>query len=324
MRDPSSHVAITLRRFRESVDQLVEDVGSGGLEAQRRRSHALLAQAATTPEIVRVLDRTPGATAGAMASMEREVEAYRPNARSAAHDLPATVRILLLSQIDAMWWGRLPAYQTTDEVGSTPELVDLRTPRGRESVQCRVQPTTRLHRWARAVERRIVPNRTPRTAGVLSPRTRPEVRTLLEHLADDFHRLTPSGTPPLWVTSMTRSVEHQERLRALGYSAVLPSAHCTGHAVDLEMRWFERFGVSEILAEVLLAHQAEGRLNVINEGQGGTCASAHPLWRGCAPTTARWARTETWAASPRSSGPTRTAPGSTGCDEPSPGVERPR
>ncbi len=281
MGDPSPRVKVDLGLFRESVDVLVKDLGTGDLETQRLRAHELLEEGSMAPEIVRTLDLTPGGVAGAVASMGQEIAAYRPNVRSAAHDLPSMLRILLLSQIDAMWWGHLPAYRTTDMVDSTNELVDMRTARrGRSSVHCRVQPKTRVHRWARAVERRVVPDRTPRTAGVLSPRTRPEVMTLLEDIAADFHRLTPSGTPPLWVTSMTRSIEHQERLRALGYSAVLPSAHCTGHAVDLEMRWFERFGVAEVLAEVLWAHQAEGRVNVINEGQAWhVCISPDALTR---------------------------------------------
>ena len=107
-----------------------------------------------------------------------------------------------------------------------------------------------------------------------------DLQKLLEDIAANFHRITPAGTPPLWVTSMTRSIEHQERLRSLGYSAVLPSAHCTGHAVDLEMRWFERFGVADKLAEVLWTHQAEGLVNVINEGQAWhVCISPHAVAR---------------------------------------------
>lgn len=279
MGDPSSHLAIDLGRYRESVDALVRDVGNGDLEAQRRRAAQLFAESSLAPQIARTLELTPGGAPGAVASMSREIADYQPNARSAAADLPSLIRILLLAQIDAMWWGHVPAFRTTDTVESTTVLVDVRTARqGRSSVRCRVQPKTRVHRWARAVERRIVPDRTPRTAGVVSPRTRPEVSMLLQEISADFHRMVPAGTPPLWVTSMTRSIEHQQRLRSLGYSAVLPSAHCTGHAVDLEMRWFERFGVSEVLAEVLWAHQAEGRINVINEGQAWhVCISPHAL-----------------------------------------------
>jgi hypothetical protein len=53
----------------------------------------------------------------------------------------------------------------------------------------------------------------------------------------------------------------------LGYAAVIPSAHCAGYAMDVEMRWFRRFGADEILAAALLQRQDEGDVNVIDEGQ---------------------------------------------------------
>jgi hypothetical protein len=64
-----------------------------------------------------------------------------------------------------------------------------------------------------------------------------------------------------------RSVEHQHRLRSLGYAAVLPSSHCVGYACDLEMDWFRRFDRENLLARLLLDRQEAGQLNVIDEGQ---------------------------------------------------------
>ena len=66
---------------------------------------------------------------------------------------------------------------------------------------------------------------------------------------------------------MVRSVEHQHRLRSLGYAAVLPSSHCVGYACDLEMHWFRRFDRENLLARLLLERQEAGQLNVIDEGQ---------------------------------------------------------
>ena len=63
--------------------------------------------------------------------------------------------------------------------------------------------------------------------------------------ADPPLRSSPPGTPPLWVTSLTRSVGHQRHLRSLGYAALLPSAHCVGYAADVEMSWFRRFGADQ-------------------------------------------------------------------------------
>jgi hypothetical protein len=69
------------------------------------------------------------------------------------------------------------------------------------------------------------------------------------------------------VTSMARSVEHQYRLRSLGYAAVLPSSHCAGYACDLEAVWFRRFDRDNLLARLLLERQEAGQVNVIDEGQ---------------------------------------------------------
>ncbi len=67
---------------------------------------------------------------------------------------------------------------------------------------------------------------------------------------------------------MARSVAHQHRLRSLGYPAVLPTPHCVGYAVDVEMAWFRRFrGRLGALACLLLERQDSGDANIIDEGQ---------------------------------------------------------
>jgi hypothetical protein len=93
------------------------------------------------------------------------------------------------------------------------------------------------------------------------------VIVLLNQIAADFARLAPPGTPPLFVTSVARSVAYQRHLRALGYAALLPSAHCVGYAADLEMRWYRQFEADHALKAVLIALQRDGDVNVIDEGQ---------------------------------------------------------
>jgi hypothetical protein len=90
---------------------------------------------------------------------------------------------------------------------------------------------------------------------------------LLGQVCAEFAKLAPIGAPPLWVTSMTRSVAHQRHLRDLGYAAMEPSSHCVGWAVDVEMAWFNRYGARGVLEGILLARQAAGHVNVIDEGQ---------------------------------------------------------
>jgi hypothetical protein len=98
-------------------------------------------------------------------------------------------------------------------------------------------------------------------------RARPAAVALLNQIAADFADRAPRGTPPLWVTSMARSLEHQRRLRVLGYAALLSSSHCAGYAADVEMAWFRRFGADRTLATVLLEYQDAGHISVIDEGQ---------------------------------------------------------
>ncbi len=89
----------------------------------------------------------------------------------------------------------------------------------------------------------------------------------LNHLADEFAQIAPDGTPPLWVTSVARSVEHQRHLKSLGYIALLPSAHCVGYAADIEMDWYRRFRAHRLLRGLLLDRQRADEVNVIDEGQ---------------------------------------------------------
>ena len=91
---------------------------------------------------------------------------------------------------------------------------------------------------------------------------------LLNELALDFASSAPPGTPALWVTSLTRSVQHQQHLRDLGYAAMIPSAHCFGFASDVEMRWFAEFGADQTLAQLLLERQKVRALQCDRRGPG--------------------------------------------------------
>ena len=112
-----------------------------------------------------------------------------------------------------------------------------------------------------------MPERNPNTAGLRFPCARSELVVLLNQIAQEFAEVAPPGTPPLWVTSLARSVQHQRHLRTLGYAALLPSSHCVGYSADLEMTWFRRFNADQILQAILLHRQSLGEVNVIDEGQ---------------------------------------------------------
>ena len=215
-----------------------------------------------------VLSATPGGRSAAIARIAFEVRNHVPT-EDDSRSLATLVRIALLAQIEAVWWGRWPGYLTDADVCDSADLVDLDAMEqaGQLRFRYRHQATTFLARAARSAERRTLPGRTPRTAGLSVARSRPQTVAWLNQLAEEFALRAPYGTPPLWVTSVTRSIAHQKHLKSLGYIAVLPSSHCIGYAADIEMAWYRRFHAHRLLRGLLLDRQRANEVNVIDEGQ---------------------------------------------------------
>ncbi|GIJ76840.1 hypothetical protein SAMN05443287_104391 [Micromonospora phaseoli] len=258
-----------LEAYREAVAELLVEVGALAQAASTNARQVLIDQRLREPAIAKVLEATSQGLIGARETLLLEMARYQPNARSSAGDLAALVRIYLLSRVDVMWWRDASTFLTDTEVHHSTELVDLEWLRRRDLLRFRYteQPRTVVGRGVRAVRRRMLPDATPRTAGLLFRRARREVVALLNDIGREFAAATPAGTPPLWVTSLVRSAEHQYRLRRLGYAAMVPSGHCLGWAADVEMEWFGRFGVRDTLAGLLLSRQRAGEINVVDEGQ---------------------------------------------------------
>jgi hypothetical protein len=259
-----------LATYREAVaDVVAELAGPTGELPKKAKAERILTRRLSEPEFAMVLSATPSGEDAAVRRVLREVRAYEYAARSSARNLGAMIRVALLAQIDVLWWGHLPPYQSDPDVYGSADLLDLDGLRrdGMLLFHYRRQASTLLARAARAAERKAVPGRVPRTAGLRFAFARPELIVVLNQIAADFADLAPPGTPQLWVTSLVRSVTHQRHLRDLGYAALLPSAHCVGYAADIEMSWFRQFGADEALQSVLLARQHAGDLNVIDEGQ---------------------------------------------------------
>ncbi len=253
--------------FRAAVGELVAEVGQfGGLDNQS--AERVVGKRLAEPWFDAVLSATPDGRDATIAKLLFEVRNFEPGPRGAGC-LAALVRSSMLAQIDAVWWGRVRGYQTDTELLASSELIDLDELSGAGLLwfRYRHQAVTLLSRAARSAERRALPRRSPRTAGLWLARAQPETVTWLNQLADDFARHAPPGTPPLWVTSLVRSVSQQRRLRELGYVAPLPSAHCVGYAADIEIAWYRRFHAHRVLRGLLLDRQRAGEVNVIDEGQ---------------------------------------------------------
>jgi hypothetical protein len=255
--------------YRAVVEDLVSEAGGHSRSAELTVIERLVTRCLGQPEITAVLAHLGEGADSAAARLVGELRGYQPDAGSSASDLPTFIRILLLSQIDSVWWGGTPPFTADTDVLSSAELVDLGQLRaaGALEFQYRAQSAGlpgRARDWAR---HKMLPARRPRVAGLRFTRSRPAVIAVVNEIARECAAALPPQAPRIWVTSLVRSVQHQHRLRSLGYSAVLPSSHCAGYACDLEIRWFRRFDPDNSLARILFERQEAGQLNVIDEGQ---------------------------------------------------------
>jgi hypothetical protein len=261
--------------YRAAVSELVEEVSArlsgpgvaGPLDG-------LVTARLGEPELLPVLDGVPGGADAATTGLARELQAFRPSSRSSASDPSTLVRIYLLSQIDAMWWRHVPPYETDADVAASPELLDLGPLRsaGQLRFQYRSRPDGVAGRTLDWAVGRVFPGRWPPPGHLRFTRARAEAIAFLDRLALEVSRATAGRTPPLWVTSLVRSVQHQHRLRALGFAALLPSSHCVGYGIDIELSWFRQYDTDGALPRLLFEHQERGEVNVINEG---------PAWHVC-------------------------------------------
>jgi hypothetical protein len=268
-RTPSVLPDSLLSGYRAAVDDLVREAAGQPWPGDLLTAERLVSERLGQPEFAAVLSGLEGGPDAAAARLADEIRNYRPSMRSSASDLPTFVRILLLSQIDSAWWSGTPAFVSDADVMRSAELVDLMPLRSARMLQFqyRAQPAGlpgRARDWA---QRQALPAIRPRTAGLSFTRSRPALIAVVNQIARELAAALPPRTPRLWVTSTVRSVQHQRRLRALGYAAVLPSSHCVGYACDVEMEWFRRFDHGNVLARLLLERQEAGQLNVIDEGQ---------------------------------------------------------
>lgn len=258
-----------LRGYRAAVEDLVAESVRRPRLSEPSVVEGLLSRRLAQPEFSAVLSRLGGGANVAIDRLVGEVRSYRPNDKSSASDLATFIRILLLSQIDSVWWRGAAPFTSDADVRCSTELVDL-GPLDSAKVlefQYRAQSAGlpgRARDWA---QHKVLPGVRPRLAGLRFTCSRPVVIAAVNQIAVDLAAALPPRTPRIWVTSMVRSVDHQHRLRSLGYAAVLPSSHCAGYACDLEVSWFRRFDPDNLLARLLFERQEAGQLNVIDEGR---------------------------------------------------------
>ena len=255
--------------YRDAVTDVLAELTAQDRWPSVAAAERVLARRLAEPEFATVLSVTPSGAEAATQRILRDVRSHRQLSPNSPGELSDLVRNTLLTQIDVLWWGHVPAYKSDADVLAAVDLLPLDGLRhdGMLTFTYRHHATNVISRAARAAERVAAPTRAPVAAGLRLACARAELIVLLNRIGADFARLAPPGTPRLWVTSLTRSVAYQRHLRSLGYAALLPSAHCTGYAADVEMTWYRNFGADHILQAVLLGHQRDGDINVIDEGQ---------------------------------------------------------
>jgi hypothetical protein len=257
-----------LAGYRRAVDEAVRHLRDGTADPGRAAG-PVLARAAGTPELRGVLDRVPGGADVALERITRQLSGFRPNPRSNATTPATLLRIALLQQIDVAWWGSVPPFADDDAVRRSPQLTALAPLRRqrRLAFRYRIGSTALPGRARNYAVRRWAPDHEPRSSGLSYPLARPAMVALLNEVAGEFAAAARPWRGTMWVNCIVRSTAVQTRLQQLGYSALLPSAHCTGHAADIEMAWLRRHGVAPALEDVLTAYRDDGVLNVIDEGQ---------------------------------------------------------
>jgi hypothetical protein len=266
--------ALDLTTYRAAVDDLIRHIDAGPRRRDPAEVESLVCERLTRSEFAQLLAATPSGTDQVIRMVIAEIREFLLGKDRSAADLADLTRVCLLAQIDTLWWGAVPAYHRDAEVEQCADLVDIAgTP---IAFRYRLQTDAFARRLVRAAGRRIAPSRIPDPVGLRFARTRPEVVELLNQLSAEFGRKAPAGTPPLWVTSLARSVQHQLRLRSLGYAAMLPSSHCTGYGTDIAMSWYGRYGADRVLSQLLLERREAGQINVISgEQTWHVCLSPH-------------------------------------------------
>jgi len=269
MPHPASDVdpAQQLRLRRASVEEVYEALEALGPGAPSPRVAALVATALEESP----LDELAHLRGGRDRIVAQAVEDYRrfaPSEASNASSAAGLVRILLLQNVDLLWWEDVEDF-VTDADARSAGLLDLRQLKraGRVRFSFGIASDGLVRRGRDFLVQRLAPHREPRGAGLAFTGIRPAMLGVLNEVADAVAARAPAGTPPIRVNSIVRTVEHQNHLKTLGFSALSPSAHCRGWAADIEVTWFERFGAADVLRSVLLEHLDHGILNVIDEGR---------------------------------------------------------
>lgn len=263
--DEPTLVADWVQRYAKAVDALVVRLET--LTPTDPAYERAIADTVASLDTQAVLQRAAVDPANLVERAVAAATRFRPRAAATAGSHAHEVEILLRQQIDLAWWAAADDFDTDADLQASPFVVDLRKLRRRGELRFRfVLASDRLApRAYKYAIRSWFPSYAPGTPGLSSPYARPQMVVLLNRIADDFARRAGAGAPPLWINCITRTVADQCQLLELGFSAHYPSAHCRGWAADLEVGWYQRFGLDGVLTGILNEWADAGKITAIDE-----------------------------------------------------------
>lgn len=237
----------SVRRYAAAVDDLVATLD--GLTPESPGYAEAISATVTGPDAQEVLRRAHVDIDNLVGRAVAAAARFRPRAAATAGSPAHEVEILLRQQIDLAWWAGADDFDTDADLERSAAMVDLRRLRKGNELRFRFllasdRLAPRAYKYA---IRTWFPAYAPGTPGLSSPYARPQMVALLNRIADEFARRAGEQAPPLWINCITRTVADQCQLLELGFSAHYPSAHCRGWAADLEVGWYERFGLDGVL-----------------------------------------------------------------------------
>ncbi len=117
--------SIAIGAYRDAVDDLMIALAAHGSPGDARKVTTILTERLTERDFTDLFAATPDGVEATQRMMIAEADAFRANGRSSAADRAALIRIYLLAQIDAIWWGHSRPYATDLDVETAADLVAI-------------------------------------------------------------------------------------------------------------------------------------------------------------------------------------------------------
>ncbi|WGK68399.1 DUF5715 family protein [Candidatus Haliotispira prima] len=170
--------------------------------------------------------------------------------------------------IEPLWYKNYKRYNTQEDVLSDENLINFK--KGKLAyfsyIHLKESKLRRIPNSFRKRFRRFLNLQTGETIGLMNVHCPNAMLNLLNTISIRISQALSLEKPyPYLVTSILRTVEHQNHLKKIGYPAVDNSSHCCGYAADIELRWLlnNKPDVAEILLSILHLYYEKRIINFV-------------------------------------------------------------